>query len=128
MVRKSKGDTKKQQGKPRKQGRQNAFSGVKLEFLDSYKDAFLDSVNDRAAFYNRVASEFIDRFGHDLPIEENPEPDDGNNKHTPRYIDASLSLEEQNLEADRWNSFKDELCAVSHLLHRCNEETDYHSL
>ena len=128
MARKSKGDTKKQQGEPRRQGRQNAFSGVKLEFLDSYKDAFLNSVNDRAGFYNRVASDFIARFGHDLPIEENPELDDGNDKHTPGYIDASLSLEEHNLEANRRNSFKNELRAVSHLLHRCNEETDYHSL
>ena len=75
-----------------------------------------------------MASDFIDRFGHDLPIEENPESDDGNNKHTPKYIDASLSLEEHNLEANRRNKFKDELRAVSHLLHRCNEETDDHSL
>ena len=128
MVRKSKGNTKKQQGEPRRQGRQNAFSGVKLVFLDLYKDVFLDSVNDRASFYNLVVSDFIDKFGHDLPIEENPEPDDGNDEHTPRYIDASLSLEEHNLEANRRNSFKDELRTVSHLVRRCNEETDYHSL
>jgi hypothetical protein len=53
-------------------GRKNGFSGVKLEFLDSFKDAFLESC-DAGAFYTDIVHKFVDRFGYDLKVYENPE-------------------------------------------------------
>jgi hypothetical protein len=65
----------KQSNNLRPQGRQNAFSGVKLAFLESYKDQFLEST-DCGGFYTMVAKKFLERFGYTLPIEENPTIDD----------------------------------------------------
>ncbi|KAF8234653.1 hypothetical protein L208DRAFT_1376799 [Tricholoma matsutake] len=96
----------KKDGRP--QGQQNTFSGIKLEFLESYKDWFIDST-DHGAFYTLVAKAFIQRFGYNLAIEDNPEPDDDDNNHTPNNIDPLLPGDEQNLESDRQNGFYHEL-------------------
>ena len=108
----------------RTQGQQNAFSGIKLEFLESYKDRFIDST-DRGAFYTLVAKAFIQRFGYNLAIENNPEPDDDDDEHTPDDIDPLLPRDEQNLESDRRNGFYRELREVRNILRDCAVETYY---
>jgi hypothetical protein len=65
----------KQSDNHRPQGRQNTFTGVKLEFLENYKDQFLGST-DHGAFYTMVAKRFLEKFGYSLAIEENPTVDD----------------------------------------------------
>ena len=62
---------------PRSQGRQNVFSGIKLAFLESYKDQFLEST-DRGAFYTMVAKRFLEKFGYSLASDENPTGNDEN--------------------------------------------------
>lgn len=119
-----KGDGKKPQDKAKQQGRQNAFSGVKLELLDSYKDEFLKSSTDHGGFYTRVAKVFIQRFGYDLAIEKNPKPDD-DGKLTPEDINTLLPLDQQNLESKRRNGIYHELRDVSHLLHECIVEAHH---
>ena len=107
-----KGNGKKLGGELRPQGRQNAFSGVKLDFLESHKDEFLDST-DRGAFYTFVAKAFIQRFGYNLDIEANPEPGDDEDGDGDEEIDSSLPLEERNQESDRRSKFYRELREVS---------------
>lgn len=119
-----KGDGKKPQDEPKQQGRQNAFSGVKLELLDSYKDQFLVST-DRGGFYTLVAKVFIQRFGYDLAIEKNPKPDDDNGKLTPEDINPLLPLDQQNLESKRRSQIYRELRDVSQLLHECIVEAHH---
>lgn len=118
-----KGDGKKPWSEPRQQGWQNAFSGVKLELLKSYKDQFLNST-DCGGIYTLVAKAFIHQFGYDLEFEENPEPDN-DNELTPKDINPLLPLDQQNMESKQWSDFYNELCEVSHLLHECDEETYY---
>lgn len=89
---------KKAAVEPRSQGCQNVFSGAKLDFLESYKDQFLDST-DCGAFYTFISKTFIERFGYNLAIEVNPNPDD-DDVLTPKEINTSLSEEEQNKECD----------------------------
>ncbi|SRR5260221_14160707 len=113
MAQKAKGKGKNPRGEAKK-GRQNAFNGAKLDFLDSYKDNFLSS-RDRGGFYTMVAKEFIQRFGYNLAIEDNPGPNDDTDKHIPKGIDPLLSQDEQNKESDRQNAFYRELRDVSHL-------------
>ena len=113
MARKSKGKGKNVQGKAKK-GRQNAFNGAKLGFLDSYKDQFLSS-RDRGGFYMMVAKEFTQRFGHDLAIEENLGPNDAADKHIPEEIDPLLSQDKPNKESDQQNAFYRKLRDISHL-------------
>lgn len=110
---KGKGKTRNPQGEAKK-GRQNVFNGAKLDFLDSYKDKFLSST-DCGGFYTMVAKEFIQRFGYNLGIEENPGPNDNVDKHIPKEVDPSLSQNEQSKESDRRNAFYRELHDVSHL-------------
>ena len=114
MARASKG--KQRKGKKaavehRPQGCQNAFSGAKLDFLESYKDQFLDST-DRGAFYTFVSKAFIEWFGYNLAIEANPDPDD-DDMLTPGEINSLLSEEEQNKESDQRYVLYYELCNVS---------------
>jgi len=94
---------------PRPQGRQNAFSGAKLEFLELQKDEFLDS-HDRGAFYTRISKEFIQRFGYDL--------DGGSDGPGPTEIDPMLSPEEQEQESERRAKFYQDLREVSYILNR----------
>jgi len=108
-------DSKKLLGEPRQQGRQNAFSGIKLEFLESYKDRFIDST-DRGGFYTLIAKSFIQQFGYNLAIEGNPKPGDDDDMHTPKDIDPTLPLDKQNLESDRRSKFYRELRDVSHFI------------
>jgi len=97
--RSNKGDGQKPQGEARPQGRKNVFSGTKLEFLESYKDQFLDSTDDRSGFYTWVAKGFIKQFGYILAIEDNSEPCDNDGDHTPEDVNSLLPLDEQNLES-----------------------------
>jgi len=92
------GDGKKPQTKTRQQGRQNAFSGVKLELLESHKDKFLNSTNC-GPFYMLVAKAFIQQFGYDLGIENNPEPDNDDGNLTPKVVNPLLPQDQQNLES-----------------------------
>jgi hypothetical protein len=71
---------------------------------------------DYGAFYQVVSKEFIKKFGYELPIGDNLEPDDANNKHTKKEIDPSLSTEEQKIESDRWSTLYCGLQKVSQLL------------
>ena len=113
MAQKSKGKGKNPQGKAKK-GRKNVFNGAKLGFLDSYKDKFLSST-DHGGFYTMVAKEFIQHFGYDLAMAENPGPNDSADMHIPKEIDPLLSQDEQNKESDQQNAFYRELREVSHL-------------
>jgi hypothetical protein len=107
-----KGNGKKLSGELRPQGRQNTFSGVKLDFLESHKDAFLDCTN-RGAFYTFVAKVFIQHFGYNLDFEANPEPGDDEDGDGDEEIDSSLPLEERNQESDQRSKFYHELHDVS---------------
>ena len=113
MPQKSKGKGKNPQDEAKK-GQRNAFSGAKLDFLDSYKDKFLSSTN-RGGFYTMVAKEFIQRFGYNLAIEENPGPNDNADKHIPKDIDPLLSQDEQSKESDQRSTFYHELRDLSRL-------------
>jgi hypothetical protein len=72
-----------------------------------------------------VAKAFIQRFGYNLAIKDNPEPNDDNDEHVPEEIDPSLPLDKQNIESDQQNSFYCELREVSNLSLECNVETHY---
>ena len=115
--------SKAKAGGKKSQGRHNAFSGAKLEFLVSFKDQFINST-DRSGFYTKVTQGFTQQFGYDLAIEANPGPDDADDKHTPKDIDPLLPLAEQNKESNRRNKCYHELHKVSHLLHKCEVEPD----
>ena len=71
---------------------------MKLEFLESHKDWFINST-DHGGFYTLVAKAFIQRFGYNLAIKDNPKSGD-DDKHTPEDIDPSLPLDKQNQESD----------------------------
>jgi hypothetical protein len=96
----------------RPQGRQNAFSGVKLAFLESYKDQFLEST-DRGAFYTRVAKMFLGKFGYNLSTEENPPIDDENTDATGENDPALQTPEEQEQDNEHRNKIYRELREVS---------------
>jgi len=89
----------------RPQGRQNAFCGMTLEFLESLKDEFVDS-HDRGAFYTRIAKEFIQRFGYNT--------DDNDEEAGPTEIDPTLSPEEQEQESEQRATFYQNLREVSY--------------
>ena len=78
---------------------------MKLEFLESLKDTFLDS-HDRGAFYTRIAKEFIQRFGYNT--------DDDDKEEGPTEIDPTLSSEEQEQESERRAKFYQNLHDVSY--------------
>lgn len=100
----AKAGDKKSQGKatkPKAPGRHNAFSDVKLEFLESFKDRYLESnASNCGILYRTVAQEFFDWFGFVLAIGDNPELDNADDKHTPPKIEL-LPPEEQNTEVAR---------------------------
>jgi hypothetical protein len=97
---------------PRPQGRQNAFAGAKLEFLDSHKDEFLDST-DRGGFYTSITKTFIQKFGY-CPGDDGDEEDEGGGP--PDEIDTSLPVEEQEKEAERCEKLYRNLRDISPLL------------
>jgi len=70
-----------------------------------------------------VTKAFTQQFGFGLAIQDNPEVDNANDKHTPEGIDPLLPVAEQNIESDRWNKLYHELYKVSHLLHKCDTRT-----
>ena len=116
------GDRKKQEGETKRPGRQNAFSGEKLEFLEGYKDQFLDS-RDRTGFYTVVAWDFIEKFGYNFPVQGNPAPGGDSGEHTPMDIDSLLPLQQQNIEPD--NAAFIQFRKVSHLSHDDGVETHH---
>lgn len=96
----------------RPQGRQNAFGGIKLAFLESYKDQFLDST-DRGAFYTMVAKTFLEKFGYSLPMEENPTVEDENVDAAGESDPALQTPEEQERDNEQRNKIYRELRDVS---------------
>lgn len=59
-------------GKPR--GRAPAFSGEKLDFLDSFKDVFLGRA-DAGSLYDDIERQWFEKYGFDLPLIQNPPVD-----------------------------------------------------
>ncbi|KAJ7186596.1 hypothetical protein C8R46DRAFT_1206600 [Mycena filopes] len=53
------------------QGRESAFQGEKLQFLEGYKEDFL--TRPRGAFYDDITKQFVTRYGYDLGVEKNVE-------------------------------------------------------
>jgi hypothetical protein len=102
----------KQSDNSRSQGRQNAFSGIKLAFLEAYKDQFLETT-DCGAFYTMVAKTFLERFGYALAAEENPTVDDENVDATGENDPALQTPEEQEWDNDHRNKIYRELRDVS---------------
>lgn len=102
----------KRSNKSRPQGRQNAFSGVKLTFLESYKDQFLEST-DRGAFYTMVAKKFLEQFGYTLSIEEDPPANDENVDATGESDPALQTPEEQECDNEHRNKVYRDLREVS---------------
>jgi len=102
----------KRSNNPKSQGRQNAFSGVKLAFLESYKDQFLEST-DRGALYTLVAKKFLQQFGYTLPIEENPTVDDERVDATGESDPALQTPEDQERDNEHRNKVYRELRDVS---------------
>lgn len=81
---------------PKPQGRQNAFSGAKFDFLKSFGDEWVES-SDHAGLYTRITKNFFLRFGYDLELVENPP--DGFVVST--EINPSLSIEDRLAEGAR---------------------------
>ena len=102
----------KRSDKSRPQGRQNAFSGIKLAFLESYKDRFLKST-DRGAFYTMVAKGFLEKFRYSLPAEEDPTVDDKNVDAAGDNDPALQTSEEQSWDNEHHNKIYRELREVS---------------
>jgi hypothetical protein len=109
----------KQSNKSRTQGRQNAFSGIKLAFLESYKDQFLEST-DRGGFYTMVTKKFLERFGYTLSIEEDPPANNGSVDANDRSVDATdekdpalQTVEEQDRDNEDRNKIYRDLREVS---------------
>jgi hypothetical protein len=102
----------KQSVYPRSQGRQNAFSGPKLEFLESYKDQFLETT-DRGGFYTMVAKTFLEKFGYTLSTEDNPTVDDDSIDATGENDPALQTPEEQERDNELRNKTYRELRDVS---------------
>ena len=103
--------TKRRNGS-RPQGRQNAFSGGKLTFLESYKDVFLETT-DRGAFYTMVSKKFLERFGYTLSADEDPPANDENADATGENDPALQTLEEQECDNEHRNKIYRELREVS---------------
>jgi hypothetical protein len=96
----------------RPQGRQNAFSGPKLAFLESYKEQFLASM-DRGAFYTMVAKRFIEKFGYSQSAEENPTADDESVDAAGENDPAFQTRDEQERDNELRNKLYRELRDVS---------------
>ena len=94
----------KRSNNPKSQGRQNAFSGVKLAFLES---------TDRGALYTLVAKKFLQQFGYTLPIEENPTVDDERVDATGESDPALQTPEDQERDNEHRNKVYRELRDVS---------------
>ena len=107
----TKGRTKRSDNS-RPQGRQNAFTGIKLEFLESYKDKFLEST-DRGAFYTMVAKRFLDKFGYSLATEESSSVDGEGVDATGEDDPAHQTPEEQERDNEHRNKIYRELREVS---------------
>ena len=103
----------KQSNNPRPQGRQDAFTGNKLAFLETYKDQFLESL-DRGAFYTMVTKKFLEKFGYALPTEESPSVDDD---------PALQTVGEQEQENENRNKIYCELREVSNYVVSYEPET-----
>ena len=103
--------TKSRTKKSRPQGRQNAFTGIKLAFLESYKDQFLEST-DRGAFYTMVAKMFLEKFGYTLSTEDDPNVDDENVDATGENDPAHQTAEEQERDNENRNKIYRELREV----------------
>ena len=88
------------------------FSGVKLTFLESYKDQFLEST-DHGAFYTMVAKLFLERFGYTLSIEEDPPAGDEGVDATGESDPALQTPEEQERDNELRNKIYRELREVS---------------
>lgn len=119
------GDGKKHEGETKRPGRQNAFSGERLEFLDGYKDQFLDS-RDHKGFYTVVARDFIEKFGYSFLLQGNPAPavpGGDNGEHTPMGIDSLLPPQQQNVNSD--NPAFIRFRKVSHSSHNNDVETHH---
>lgn len=102
----------KRSDNPRPQGRQNAFSGPKLAFLESYKDKFLESM-DRGAFYTMVAKTFLEKFGYAPQTEENSTVDKENLDAVGENDPAHQTPDEQERDNEHRNKIYRELRDVS---------------
>jgi hypothetical protein len=105
----------KRSDNPRPQGRQNAFSGEKLTFLESYKDQFLESA-DRGAFYTMVAKSFLGKFGYTLAAEENPTGDERDTDAMGEVDPTLQTPEEQERDNEHRNEIYRELREVSNFV------------
>ncbi|KAJ7708876.1 hypothetical protein B0H17DRAFT_1124670 [Mycena rosella] len=59
-------------------GRESAFKGEKLEWLESFEADFRKSGNqgeDRGAFYNDISKKWLTRYGYNVPFTQNVEGD-----------------------------------------------------
>ena len=94
------------------QGRQNAFSGAKLAFLETYKDQFLEST-DRGAFYTMVTKMFLEKFGYTSSTNESSTIDDENVDAAGENDPALQTREEEERDNEYRNKIYHELREVS---------------
>jgi len=94
------------------QGRQNAFSGAKLAFLETYKDQFLETTN-HGAFYTMVAKMFLEKFRYTLSTNENSTIDDENVDAASENDPALQTREEEERDNEYRNKIYRELREVS---------------
>lgn len=52
-------------------GRTPDFTGEKQEWLDTFRADFLDPEKEQGSLYTDATNRFIQRYGYDLPIDEN---------------------------------------------------------
>ena len=97
---------------PGVRGRHSDFSGIKLDFLESFKEEYLAS-NDAGSFYTTTTRAFIGRFGYDLEIGENPALGVDINSLAPKPVDPSLPEEDQVTLIEDRNEYQKVLRTVS---------------
>ena len=99
----------------RRPGRQGLFHGEKLEWMvSSFEEPYSDAVraNDTGPFYSCITHKFLDRYGYDLPVNQNPPPGVDLAALNPTPI-SDLPIEDQENETKRRQKYFEYLREVS---------------
>jgi hypothetical protein len=101
-------DTGQRRGPP------SHFTGIKLAFLEDKCNAYKVEPNPPAAgiFYTRLTYQFIEKFGYDYDISENP-PDHMTEANLKPVPITTFPEEQQSAEDDRRNEYREKLRQVS---------------
>jgi hypothetical protein len=98
----------------RRRGPPSHFTGMKLAFLEDKCNEYKAEPNPPAAgiFYTRLTYQFIDKFGYDYDISENP-PDHMKETNLKPVPITTFPEEQRSAEDDRRNEYREKLRLVS---------------